>query len=179
MKNFHQKLLLFLSVCLCGLCARQWYVQSLQRADIEKLEQTVFEKNGLLLAASNSVATMDHQISQMDSRITALKGGAQTDDAIIVQLKRDLAKSQASGDAQAAQIAEYKKAVDQLEAKLKESFDGIAKQNENTKQLVAQRDELAAKLNASVKDRNDVVAKYNDLVKQIEKNQAAGAGPPP
>jgi uncharacterized coiled-coil DUF342 family protein len=62
-----------------------------------------------------------------------------------------------------------------LEARLKEAYDGISKQNETFKELVAQRDELVNKYNNSVKERNDIVEKYNQLV---EKLQPAGAKPP-
>ena len=54
---------------------------------------------------------------------------------------------------------------------LKEAYDGIRKQNEAMKELVAQRDEFVKKLNDSVKERNDVVAKYNDLAAQAAKLQ--------
>ena len=58
-----------------------------------------------------------------------------------------------------------------LEAKLKDAYDGIKKQNEAIKELVAQRDEFVAKFNDSVKDRNGVVAKYNELVDKVTKQQ--------
>jgi peptidoglycan hydrolase CwlO-like protein len=62
-----------------------------------------------------------------------------------------------------------------LEARLKDAYAGINKQNESLKELVAQRDELVNKYNDSVKERNDIVGKYNQLA---EKFQPAGAKPP-
>ena len=61
------------------------------------------------------------------------------------------------------------------EAKLKDAYAGIEKQNEALTNLVAQRDDLVQKYNDEVKDRNDIVAKYNDLAKQFEKLQS-GSG---
>ena len=47
------------------------------------------------------------------------------------------------------EIVQYKAAVDKLEAKLKEAYDG-------EKQLVSQRDEFVKKLNDSIKSQNDL-----------------------
>jgi len=63
--------------------------------------------------------------------------------------------------------------VDKLEARLKDAYDGIRKQNDAIKQLTTQRDEFVQKLNDSIKDRNDIVTKYNDLVKSMEKTPPA------
>ncbi len=60
------------------------------------------------------------------------------------------------------EIAQYKAGVDALEAKLKEAYAGIDKQNAAISNLVAQRNDLVQKYNDEVKDRNDVVAKYNE-----------------
>lgn len=187
MKTFQQKLLLVLAFCLCGLCAWQWYVQSVQRTKIQDLGQLVSKKIAALQEATNTIATMDHQISQMDDNLTALKHTVETNDALIASQKLDLQRLRAAGDEMKQEIAEYKKAVDDLDAKLKTAYDGIQKQNDAIKKLIGQRDDLVTRLNNSIKDRNDivvkyndavknrndVVTKYNDLVKQIEKQQAA------
>ena len=64
--------------------------------------------------------------------------------------------------------------MDTLEAKLKEAYAGIEKQNETITNLVAQRDDFVKKFNDEVKDRNDVVAKYNELAEQVKKQQGGG-----
>ena len=106
---------------------------------------------------------MDRQIAQMDARMTELKAGAKTNAELVINQKREINRLQATAEGLTNQIAEYKTAVDTLEAKFKEAYDGIKKQNDAIKELVAQRDEFVKKLNESVKDRNDVVAKYNEL----------------
>ena len=59
------------------------------------------------------------------------------------------------------------------EAKLKEAYDGIRRQNEAITNLVSQRDEFISKYNDSVRDRNRVVAKDNELVEKLNKQQSA------
>ena len=61
--------------------------------------------------------------------------------------------------------------MDALEAKLKEAYTDIDKQNTVISNLISQRNDLVQKYNDEVKDRNDVVVKYNDLAKQVEKQQ--------
>ena len=173
MKTFQQKILICLAICLCGLCVYQWYVQSAQYVAIEKLEQIVAERNATLQAATNTIKTADREIAQLDTRMTEYKNVVQTNAQIIAEQKRAILKLQAANDNQAGQLAAYKNGVARLDEKLADAYNGIKRQNENIRELVAQRDDLVAKYNASIKDRNEVVAKYNDLVKQIEKQQAA------
>jgi uncharacterized coiled-coil DUF342 family protein len=72
------------------------------------------------------------------------------------------------------EITEYKKALETLSAKLKESYAGITRQNESITNLIAERDDLVRKYNDSAKDRNEVVAKYNELAEQVKKLQGGG-----
>lgn len=174
MKDFQQNLLICLALGLCGLCGYQWRTQTIQRNQIATLNQMIYDKSAAIRGCTNSIATMDHQIFQMSAELTELKQAVRTNQQLIVSQKREIAHWQATGDGLTNQIAEYKKAVDTLEARLKEDYDGIKKQNDAMLQLATQRDEFVKKYNDSVKDRNDIVGKYNELAAQIEKLQAGG-----
>ena len=175
MKTFQQNLLIIVALSLCGLCVYQWYGQTLQRNEIQRLEQTVYDQSAAIQGYTNSIRTMDRQIAQMDARLTELKGEAKTNADLIISQRRELNRLQISAEGLTNQITEYQGAVTNLQWKLKEAYDGIQKQNQAMKELVAQRDEFVKKFNDEVKDRNDVVNKYNDLVRQVEKNQPTGA----
>jgi chromosome segregation ATPase len=179
MKQFQQRLLILLAIGLCGLCARQWYVQSMQHVEIVRLENGVAEKNGALLNASNTLKTADHQVMRMDAEISGLSATIKTNVQLIAAQNRELKELQAAHDALSSRVDEYKKVVAALEIKLKDSYDGIKKQNEAVQQLVTQRDDFVARYNASIKERNEIVAKYNDLAKEIEKHQPAAASQKP
>jgi chromosome segregation ATPase len=174
MKNLQQNLLILLALGLCCLCVYQWYGQTSQRNEIQSLGQTIYNQAAAVQNYTNSIRTMDRQIAQMDARITEFKAEARTNADFVITQKREINRLQALADGLTNQVAEYKTAVESLQGKLKETYDGIQKQNEAMKALVGQRDELVNKLNDSVKDRNDIVNKYNDLVSQVEKRQAAG-----
>jgi chromosome segregation ATPase len=175
MRNLQQNLLIAVALSLCVLCVYQWYGQTLQRNDIQGLEQTVYVKSAAIQAYTHSIQTMDHQIAQMDARFTELKAEAKTNTDLVITQKREISRLQATADGLTNQIAEYRSAVESLQGKLKEAYAGIQKQNEAMKELVAQRDEFVKKLNDSVKERNEIVNKYNDLAAQVEKLQPKGA----
>jgi|SRR5581483_10057783 len=174
MKNFQQNLLIVLALGLCCLCAYQWYGQTLQRNEMEGLSQTISGQKSAIQSYTNSIKTMDHQIAELDARIAGLKGTVKTNDLLLLTQKREINKLEAAAEGLTNEITQYKLAVDTLNAKVKEAYDGIKKQNESIKELVAQRDGFIQKLNDSVKDRNDVVSKYNELVARVEKLQSGG-----
>jgi len=171
MKNFQQNLLIALALGLCVLCAWQWYAQTQQRNQIQSLNQLVYEKSLAIRDYTNSIATLNHQISEMDTRITELKSTVKTNETILAGRTRELNQLRLTSESLTNQVVEYKDAVATLQTRLKEAYDGIRKQNESVQQLVAQRDEFVKKYNDEVKDRNDIVAKYNELAAQVQKLQ--------
>jgi len=173
MKNFQQNLLITLALALCGLCAFQWYEQTVQRNEITTLNGMVYEKNVAIQDATNFIATLNHQVAQMDARITEIKTVAATNEQLVVVQKAEIARLEFSNLNLTNHIVQYKQAVDTLGSKLKEAYAGIEQQNETITNLVLQRDGFVRKFNDSVKDRNDVVAKYNDLVSQMQKQQGS------
>jgi len=175
MKNFQQNLLITLALALCGLCVWQWYAQTLQRNEIETLNRTVYDQSVTIRDNTNSIATMGHQVAEMDARITELKTAAKSNEQLVVTQKREMTRLQFISANLTNAISNYKSAADSLSAKLTEAYAGITKQNEVITNLVAQRDEFVKKYNGEVKDRNDVVSKYNDLVNQVQKLQSGAA----
>ena len=157
MKNLQQNLFIVVALSLCGLCIYQWYGQTLQRNEIQKLDQMVYEKSAAIQGYTNSIRTMDRQIADMDARITQLKGEVKTNADLVIAQKRDINQLQINSEGLTNEITEYKGAVTNLQTKLKEAYEGIQKQNEAMKELVAQRDEFVKKYNDEVKDRNEVV----------------------
>jgi chromosome segregation ATPase len=170
MKNFHQNLLIILALCLCGLCISQWYGETQQRNQAGKLNRLLAEKSAAIQGYTNSIETLNHQIAQMDARITELRDTGKTNEQLVILQKRDLSKLDIENQVLTNEVAQYKTAVDTLQSKLKEASDGIKKQNDAIVQLTTQRDDFVQKLNDAIKDRNDIVNKYNDLVKRSQSN---------
>jgi chromosome segregation ATPase len=178
MKNFQPNLLIILALALCGLCAFQWYEQTVQRNEIVTLNGMVYDRNVAIRDATNSIALLNQQVARMDARLTELKTEGESNATLVVQQKADLAQLRFANAGLTNDVAQYKAGVDALEARLKDAYAGLEKQNEALTNLVAQRDDLVKKLNDEIKDRNDVVSKYNELAQQAEKLQGRGGEKP-
>ena len=172
MKNFQQNLLIILALALCGLCAWQWYEQTIQRDEIGTLNGIVYQKNADIQNDTNSIAVLNHQIEQMDARITEIKSAAATNEQLVVSQKREISRLEFNNLNLTNEVNQYKQVVETLQSKLKDAYADIGKQNGTITNLVAQRDDFVKKFNDSVKDRNDFVAKYNELVGQVQKQQS-------
>jgi chromosome segregation ATPase len=172
MKNFQVNLLIVLALALCGLCVWQWYEQTIQRDEITTMNGMIYEKNAAIQGYTNSIATLNHQVDQMDAHLTELKAAATTNEQIIALQKAEIAQLRFNNENLTNNIAQYKAAVAALQSKLKEVYAGIDRQNEAITNLLAQRNDLVQKYNDEVKDRNDIVAKYNELAAQVQKLQS-------
>lgn len=173
MKNFQVNLLIVLALALCGLCVFQWYEQTVQREEIQKLNHMVYERDATIQKNTNSIASLNFEANQLDVRISAIKTVAATNAQLIISQKAEIVQLHFQNDTFTNEIAQYKTAVDELTTKLKKAYAGIEKQNKTITNLLSQRDDLVTKYNEAVSNRNDVVTKYNDLVKQMEKQQGS------
>jgi chromosome segregation ATPase len=171
MKDFQPNLLIVLALGLCGLCVFQWHEQTLQRNEITTLNGMVYDRNVSIQDATNCIATLNHQIEQMDATIGQIKGAATTNEELVTSQRVEIAQLQFDRANLTNMVAQYKTAGETLEGKLKEGYNDISQQNLALTNLLSQRDEFVKKYNDSVKDRNEVVGKYNDLVTQMQKQQ--------
>ena len=171
MKNFQQNLLIILALGLCGLCAWQWYGQTVQRDTIQDLNKMVYDRNAAIQGYTNSIATLNAKVSDMDVQMTALKATVASNEQVMVSQKAQIEQLQFEHDNDTNEIAQYKVDMDTLESRLKDAYDGIEKQNETITNLLSDRDSLVQKYNSLATNRNDIVEKYNALVKQSESQQ--------
>jgi chromosome segregation ATPase len=174
MKNIQQNLLVLLALGLCGLCAWQWYVQTLLHNEGQALQKTIFKQAGDIQEYTNSIKNMEAEIAGLSTRINELKQAAMTNEQASALQKREIFRLQSTGDMMSNEIVQYKGVVDKMEAKLQDASAGIEKQNDAIKLLVAERDDAIKKYNDSIKERNALAEKYNDLVDRFKKLQAAG-----
>jgi chromosome segregation ATPase len=168
MKNFQQNLLILLAIALCGLCAWQWYAETVQRKTIGDLNQMVFDRNAAIENYTNSIASLNSRVSEMDERIAGLKVTVATNEQMVISQKAQIEALQFDNNNFSNEVAQYKVAVDTLESRLKDANDGIDRQNETISNLLSQRNDLVLRYDELATNRNDIVAKYNALVKQEE-----------
>ena len=171
MNKFLSNVLIVLALAMCALCAYQWYRETRQREEVVKLNKRVFERDVAIQGYTNSIHIMDKKIAQLDGRVGELKDTVKTNEATMLQQKREIAKLEFNNVGLTNQLADYKQALETVQSRLKDAYDGIEKQNQVLKDVAAQRDDYINKLNESTRERNDIVAKYNELVKVAEKLQ--------
>ena len=165
MKNPLQTLLMSLALCLCALCTWQWYGQVLQRKAMTALAQVNYDESTAIQGYTNTINNMDHQIAQMDARLSDLRDTIGSNTVTIVGLQQDNGRLNIVVD-------QYSNAVVVLQGQMKQANESIRRQNDAMKDLVTQRDDFVARLNESIKERNDIVTKYNELTKQLEQIQS-------
>ena len=165
MKTSLQFLLIVLAIGLCAVCTWQWYGQVLQQKQMNALVQSNYDQTVAIQGYTNSVNALDHQIAQMDARVTELRAAMTSNNAVIVALRSDNRRL-------TSMVDQYSNAVVVLEGRITQANTSIRQQNEAIKMIVLERDEYVTRLNQSVKERNETVTKYNTLVKQFEALQA-------
>ncbi len=143
MKNFQANLFIVLAIGLCSLCVWQWYEQTVQRSEIQTLNRIVYDRNAAIQGYTNSIATLNHQVNQMDARLTEIKAEAETNEQRVIAQKAEIEQLQFANETATNEIVQYKDAVGALEAKLKEAYAGIDKQNGAISNLVAQRNDTS------------------------------------
>jgi chromosome segregation ATPase len=179
MKNFQMNLLVALSLGLCGLCAWQWYVQTLLHNEGQELQKIIFKQAGDIQGYTNSIKNMDAEIAGLSTHINELKQAAVTNEEFALRQKSEILTLRLSSEMTSNEVVQYKAIVEKMEAKLKEASAGIEKQNDAIKLLVSERDDAIKKYNDSIKERNALTEKYNSLVDRFNKLQAAGGSDAP
>ena len=172
MRHFQQNLLIVLALGLCALCAWQWTDQANKRKAIDDRNQIIFDRDAAIQGFTNSMATMDRQVADLQQRITDLKAGTESNDVVLLDQKHQIDRMQSDASVLTNELSQYKTALTNLEAKLTTAYEGIKKQNAAIDQLAAQRDDIIARYTNSVQQFNDLAKKYNSLVEDVKKMQA-------
>jgi len=168
MQKFLSHLLIFSALSLCALCAFQWVRESHLRRDIADLHHTVYLKLDMIQNLESQLKQAKEEITRLDNVRVELSGIIKTNQEEIQSLTKYSEKLEKEIDANKAQLAVYKEAIDKANESIKRQNEDIKKQNEEMKQLATDR-------NATVEKYNKVVEQYNDLVKQFEKFQEEAA----
>src|ERR1051325_8779770 len=161
MQKFLSNLLMFFALSLCALCVFQWVRESRLRSEIADLHRTVYLKLESIQNLESQLKQTKDEVTRLDNLRVELNGIIKTNKDEIQSLTKYSEKLEKEIDANKAQIAVYKDAVEKANENIRRQNEDIKKQNEDMKQLAADR-------NATVEKYNKVVEQYNDLVKQFE-----------
>jgi len=168
MQKFLSNLLIFFALSLCALCVFQWVRESRLRGEVAELHHSVFLKLDAIQNLETQVKQIKEEVQRLENLRAELSGIIKTNKEEIQNLTKYSEKLEKETEADKAQIAVYKEAVEKANENIKRQNEDIKKQNEQMKQLASDR-------NATVEKYNKLVEQYNDLVKQFEKFQEDAA----
>jgi chromosome segregation ATPase len=171
MRTFLQNLLIFFAVCLCGLCAYQWVLETDLRKDLQKLTDNVQDKKEAIQNLQASVKHDEGEIQRLDGLRTQLTQTVKTNEFQISELNKDLEKATNSLDRAEKQVTTYKDALEQANDNIKRQNDNIKKQNEELAKVAEERNDVVKKFNKMATDYSDLAQKWNK--QQAELAQAA------
>jgi len=189
MRNFQQNLLIALALALCGLCAGQWYFQTVQRTRLAAENQKIADRDTAIQGYTNSLDKLNHQVMRMEQDITGLNAALQetlkTNREVIIEQKREIARLGANNDTLISDIVQYTNAIATLQSNLDTAFEGIRTQNTNVEVLVRNRDEansnyanMVTQYNSTVVKYNELVGRYTNVVDRLNKLQSAATNRP-
>lgn len=175
MKNFLTGLLIFFSMCLCGLIAFQWVRETHRMKEIQSLNDTIHTKSERIQALEVTTRRYEQEIRRLDDLKNELNATIKTNKAEISQLSKDIERAETEIQRHTNTIATYKDALDKANASIKQQNENIRIQNEEMKKLGDERNEVVQKFNKLAADHNDLVTKWN---KQQEELAAAATNAP-
>jgi chromosome segregation ATPase len=175
MKNFLQGLLIFFSLCLCGLLAYQWVRETHRVKEIQTLNDTIHTKAEQVQSLEVTARRYEGEIQRLDALKNDLNATIKTNKADIAKLAKDLERSETEAQRSAAAIETYKDALEKANASIKQQNENIRIQNEEMKKFAEERNEIVKKFNALAAEHNDLVTKWN---KQQEELAASATNAP-
>ena len=135
MKNRQANLLITLALALCGLCAWQWHEQTVQRDEIGELNGIVYQKNSEIQNDTNSIALLNHQLEQLDTRLTEIKSAALANEQSVASQKRLISQLEFNHLNLTNLLAQRDDFVKKFNDSVKDRNDVVAKYNELVSQL--------------------------------------------
>ncbi len=162
MNNYLQRLLIVVSLALCGLIAVQWVREVGLRKRLQQQANTYHQQEELIRSLQADLRQAQAEIRRLEELRKGLSAQARNGENDTIRLQQALRQSEAKV-AQLRQHAEaYSRAFETANQNIRQANGNIQRQNRDLQQLAEER-------NVAVKRLNELVEKYNQLV--IESKQ--------
>ena len=169
MKNFLQNLLIFFSLCLCGLIAFQWIRETDLRRDVQKLTNTVQDKLEAIQGLEGVKRRNEIEIQRLDALKNELNSTIKSNNTQILSLTNDLKKARADIAQNEQQIEVYKESIKTANATIQAQNDSITEQNAEMKKIAEERNEIVLKLNKLAGDYKELADRWNQQQADLAK----------
>ena len=111
MKYFLQNLLIFFSLCLCGLIAFQWVRETDLNKRLQKLTDAVRDRDISIQNLNAKLRVDEEEIKRLDAIKTQLTATVNSNTLQIAQLTKDLDKAEGENERNLKQIEVYKETL--------------------------------------------------------------------
>ena len=169
MKNFLQNLLIFFSLCLCGMMIFQWVRETRLNKQVQALTDTVHEKSEAIQSLQATVRRDEDEIKRLDGLRNQLIATVKSNQIDIARLTKDLEKTEAERDKNLRQSEIYKEALETANESIKKQNEDIKKQNDEMKKLAEERNDMVRKFNSMATNYNDLATKWNKQQETLAK----------
>jgi cell division protein FtsB len=161
-------ILIFLSICLCGLVAFQWVVQSRLREMVE----TEKAEGNKLRGERQDLENKSRRYSEEISNITELKAKLEEDRKValtsLLRTTNDLIRLRMEFNYATNVLSQVSNALVQANTNLLIQNRNITDLAAQTKKAMEDRNEIAVKFNEKAKQYVELVTNYNAVVQQFE-----------
>src|SRR5438105_12778258 len=110
MKNFLQNLLIFFSLCLCGMMVFQWVRETRLNKQVQALTDTVSAKSQQIIDLQGTVKRYEEDIKRLDALKNQLTATVKSNQNEIAQLTKNVEKAEAENEKNLRQSEIYKQA---------------------------------------------------------------------
>jgi chromosome segregation ATPase len=173
MKNFLQNLLMVFALCLCGLCIRQWYSQTVQRNKLGEQGQEIFDRDTAIQGYTNTIQTQDHQIALLDKQVSQLNQSLITNSQTLLTNQHDIARLKSDNDLLSNAVVQYTNDLAILESRLTNAYAGITTLTNDLAHVVIERDSWLTNYNSIVSNYNLLGSNYSVVVDRLNKLQSS------
>ncbi len=178
MKNFLQGLLIFFSLCLCGLIAFQWVRETRLRIDVQDITNKLQDKKEVELNLQADIKRRDKEIQRLDELKTTYFAEIKSNSTTIDILSKDLTKATNQVATLDATVNQYKEALKIANDNVLTANDRIKQAAEDLKVVAEERNEMAKKYNKMATDYNELANKWNTQQEELQKMATNTPAPP-
>jgi chromosome segregation ATPase len=168
MKAFLQNLLIFFSLCLCGLIAFQWIRETKMHQVLQKDADEIHDKGETIQHLQQTVKRDEAEIQRLDTLQKQLTETVKSNNVEIAQLSRDLKKMEAENDKNLKQEEAYKEAYKIANDNVLKANEDIKTLNADVRKLMLQQNGLITNLNGMTKMINSMATDWSHRGDQMQ-----------
>lgn len=164
-------LLIVLAICLCGLCAYQWWREYHLREQIEAGNRTIQSLQEDKAGAEQLSERYREEVRRIEIDRGELQEIVRTNAAEVSRLKAELSQLTLDSEQSLTRVDVFKDALEKANQAIQQQNEGVRKMNEEFKRLAEERNvavekfnELAREYDALAQQYNEAVERYNTLV---------------